>query len=219
MELPRPDLDRAADLRRLADRGNRRTVRAGEVLFHQGSTSTNVAVIEAGLVKVSYDDEHGRTTLITLLGRGTVIGEVGVITGQQRTSRVESLTTATVSFVAASVFVQTLLDVPALSLDLIDQIVGRQRRLNQARNDRDGLDVASRIANHLLRVQPILEPPNICPLSHEELASWVGAARPQVSEAVGGLRDLGLVETSRRRIEILDPEGLEAFVADAGDPG
>lgn len=214
MELPRPQQDRAADLARLADLGNRRTLREGQVLFHQGSSSTSVAVIESGLVKVSADDEAGRTSMITMLGAGTVVGEIGVITGTLRTSRVEALTRVPVSFVPASAFVQALLDIPVLSLDLIDQIVGQQQRLNRARQDRDVLDVTARIANHLVRVQPILEPDNICPLSHEELASWVGAARPQVSEAVGELRDMGLIATARRRIELIDLDGLTAYVAD-----
>ena len=46
------------------------------------------------------------------------------------------------------------------------------------------------------------------PLSQEEIASWVGASREAVSKALHVLRSLGIVETGRRRIAVLDLEAL-----------
>ena len=42
------------------------------------------------------------------------------------------------------------------------------------------------------------------PLSQEELASWIGASREAVSKAFQTLRSLGIVETGRRQVTILD---------------
>ena len=46
------------------------------------------------------------------------------------------------------------------------------------------------------------------PLSQEELASWVGASREAVSKAFQLLRTLGIVETGRRRVTVLDLDAL-----------
>jgi CRP/FNR family cyclic AMP-dependent transcriptional regulator len=46
------------------------------------------------------------------------------------------------------------------------------------------------------------------PLSQEELASWTGAPREAVSEALQLLRSLRIVETHRRHITLLDPDAL-----------
>jgi CRP-like cAMP-binding protein len=46
------------------------------------------------------------------------------------------------------------------------------------------------------------------PLSQEELASWIGASREAVSKAFQLLRSLGIVETGRLRVTVLDHEAL-----------
>ncbi len=42
------------------------------------------------------------------------------------------------------------------------------------------------------------------------MAALLGVSRQAVNEAVGELRDAGLIETGYRRISILDTVGLEA---------
>ena len=49
------------------------------------------------------------------------------------------------------------------------------------------------------------------PLSQDELAGLVAASRESVARALGSLRSLGLVSTSRRRLVVRDVEGLVAF--------
>jgi CRP/FNR family transcriptional regulator, cyclic AMP receptor protein len=46
------------------------------------------------------------------------------------------------------------------------------------------------------------------PLSQEELASWTGASREAVNKALQVLRSLHMIETGRRRLTVLDAEGL-----------
>ena len=51
------------------------------------------------------------------------------------------------------------------------------------------------------------------PLSQEELAAWAGASREAVSKALQLLRSLGIVETGRRRITVLDIDALRRRAA------
>jgi CRP-like cAMP-binding protein len=48
------------------------------------------------------------------------------------------------------------------------------------------------------------------PLSQDELGAWTGASRAGVAAALRTLRDLGWIETGRRRIVLLDSEALRA---------
>jgi len=46
------------------------------------------------------------------------------------------------------------------------------------------------------------------PISQEELAGWAGASREAITKALHDLRAIGLIETRRRHITVLDPEQL-----------
>jgi CRP-like cAMP-binding protein len=48
------------------------------------------------------------------------------------------------------------------------------------------------------------------PISREELASWTAASRAGLANALRTLRELGWVETERRRIRVVDLEALRA---------
>jgi CRP/FNR family transcriptional regulator, cyclic AMP receptor protein len=47
------------------------------------------------------------------------------------------------------------------------------------------------------------------PISEEELAGWTGSSREAVAKALATLRDFGAIRAERRRITVLDPEGLK----------
>ena len=51
------------------------------------------------------------------------------------------------------------------------------------------------------------------PISQEELAGWAGASREAAAKALQTLRELGLIRTERRRIVVLDEEGLRRVAA------
>jgi CRP/FNR family transcriptional regulator len=51
--------------------------------------------------------------------------------------------------------------------------------------------------------------------SQQELADSVGSVREVVARAIGELRDLGLIETSRRLTRVIDPWGLDDYAAAA----
>jgi CRP-like cAMP-binding protein len=46
------------------------------------------------------------------------------------------------------------------------------------------------------------------PISQEELAGWAGASREAITKALHDLRAVGLIQTHRRHITVLDAEQL-----------
>jgi CRP-like cAMP-binding protein len=48
------------------------------------------------------------------------------------------------------------------------------------------------------------------PITQEELASWTAASRESTARSLRTLRTLGLIETHRRRLIVLDLDGLRA---------
>jgi CRP-like cAMP-binding protein len=48
-------------------------------------------------------------------------------------------------------------------------------------------------------------------ITQDELAGWAGASRESVAKAMAVLRDLGWVETHRRRVIVLDLPALRRY--------
>ena len=69
--------------------------------------------------------------------------------------------------------------------------------------------IEQRCARWLLMCNDRVESPEY-PLTHEFLSQMLGVRRAGVSEAVGGLRDRGLIDYRRGWVQILDRDGLEA---------
>ncbi|RJO66444.1 MAG: cyclic nucleotide-binding domain-containing protein [Myxococcales bacterium] len=85
------DEDGRAEMKQL---GQLVHVQAGEVLIEEGSEGGSFYVLVSGRVKVSATKE-GREIVLTELGRGAVLGEVALITGQPRTASVTALEPST----------------------------------------------------------------------------------------------------------------------------
>jgi biotin operon repressor len=54
------------------------------------------------------------------------------------------------------------------------------------------------------------------PLSQEDLTAWTGASRAGVAGALRSLRDLGWIETERKKLLIRDVEALRSRATQAG---
>ena len=71
-----------------AERAELVRVRAGEWLFRAGDAADALYVVASGRVEVLLDDE--RSTRLASLGRGDVVGELGLLTGDARAASVRA---------------------------------------------------------------------------------------------------------------------------------
>jgi CRP/FNR family cyclic AMP-dependent transcriptional regulator len=73
------------------------------------------------------------------------------------------------------------------------------------------LDVPGRIARLLLQLADEGDGSKISrQITHHTIAQMVGSSRETVSRTIGNLADRGVVSVTRKHIEIVDREGLEA---------
>ena len=85
-----------ADLVELARVLRRRTLREGEILWHQGDEAREMVFIADGAVLASLDVPGDRTVEIGRAGPGETVGEIGLLDGGGHTMNVRVTETATV---------------------------------------------------------------------------------------------------------------------------
>jgi CRP-like cAMP-binding protein len=70
--------------------------------------------------------------------------------------------------------------------------------------------VAARLAALLLRLMK-KQGPVIAGFTHQELANTIGTYRETTTQTLGAFKRQGLIRIGRKRVEVLDPEGLRAI--------
>jgi len=125
--LDADDVDLAATARRLAVR----TVPAGTVLCRQGEPGGSTYVVVAGRLAVLRDDGDGDGEReIARLGRGQVVGEASMLTGEPRSATLVAVRDAVVGEVDEDAFHDLLVDHPAITREVLRQVVRRAERGN-----------------------------------------------------------------------------------------
>jgi CRP/FNR family transcriptional regulator, cyclic AMP receptor protein len=218
--------DEDADALRTA--GVRRTYGGHVTLVHQDDDAGPVVVLLGGRAKIAVT-EGGREAIFGVVGPGELIGELAAIEGSPRSTTVTTLEPVDALVIPRSDFLGLLNRRPRIAIAILRVVARRLRYADSQRAQYATLDVAGRLAQRLLELSERFGDEQAggieirLPLSQEELASWVGASREAVSKAFQLLRTLGIVETGRRRVTVLDLEALRRQahwgLAPDGGPG
>lgn len=202
----------------LHDRGKRARFAAGEHLLREGAPGEKVVLILSGRVKISRGGADGRATLLDFRGPGELVGELAVLDAAPRSSSVTAIEPVEALLVPASDF-RELLERPPVALELLRVLSERFRDADSKRIEFGATDTLGRVCARLLELaerygEPAPEGLTISvPISREELAGWTAASRAGLANALRRLRELGWIDTERRRITVTDPEALRARAA------
>jgi CRP/FNR family transcriptional regulator/CRP/FNR family cyclic AMP-dependent transcriptional regulator len=166
-------------------------------------------IIKKGQVKVSIVSEEGREVILSLLGTGTVFGELSLLDGKPRSANVTAIEETDLIMLRRADFVQLIYKMPQIAPALLAELATRLRRTDRQVEGLALLDVTSRISQTLLQLAADqgVETANGVIIenrpTHQELANMSGTTRETVSRVLKRLENQGYVECSGRKITIL----------------
>jgi CRP/FNR family transcriptional regulator, cyclic AMP receptor protein len=195
--------------------GHRRHWPAGELLFREGDAAQSAIVVVRGLVKIHKRARDGDELILSLSGPGDLLGEVSAVAGATRSA--DGVAVREVEAVVVPVAdLRTLLSLhPRLTLVLLEVVLRRLQIADQRRLEFAAAESLPRVTSRLLELAERFGVEATdgtlaveMPISQEELASWAAASRESTARALRTLRELGLIETHRKRLVVLDADGL-----------
>ncbi|HUY58241.1 MAG TPA: Crp/Fnr family transcriptional regulator [Solirubrobacteraceae bacterium] len=199
----------------LLSAGHVRRWSVGEVLFREGDTAGSAIVIVSGLVKIYKLGRDGDELILSLCGPGDLLGEVTAVQGATRSADAVALEAVEAAAVAVADLRALLARNPRLTLVLLELALRRLRLADQRRLEFAAAESLPRVTSRLLELAErfgVAGPDGTLavdmPISQEELASWAAASRESTARALRTLRELGLIETHRKRMVVLDADGL-----------
>ena len=197
----------AESLARVAAKATTMRLERNNILFSEGDGADELFVVLAGRIAIAKKSPDGRESLVALMERGDVFGEMPLFDGQPRSALARALERSELARVPFDV-VRTELDArPALLWDVVALFASRLRATDDALADAMLLDVTGRTAKRLLELSGEVDE-FVLPITQEELAGLVGASRERVNKAIAAFVRLGWIEQADRRYRILNRQRL-----------
>lgn len=185
----------------------RRELRRGDVLFAEGDDSDQLFLVESGRIAMSQRSVDGRESVIALMERGDLFGEMPLFDGLGRSAEARALEPSAVTVVEYEPVRAIYEDRPALLWSVVALLSQRLRVTDSALADSVFLDVTGRTAKRLLELAGDQDEFTL-PVTQEELAGMVGASRERVNKAIASFLRLGWLDQRDRRYRIVDREQL-----------
>lgn len=197
-----------ADHARLVDAAERIELIRNDVVFSEGAEPDACYVVIDGRIAIANKSVDGRESMVALMERGDLFGEMGLFDGLGRSAEARALEQSSVIRIPAEVLRALWEDKPDLLWSVVRLLSQRIRSTDEALADSFFLDVTGRTAKHLLELAGDREEFEI-PITQEELAGLIGASRERVNKAIASFLRLGWIEQNDRQYRILKRRELE----------
>ena len=180
----------------------------GDVVFTLEDEPDELFVVETGRIAIANRSDDGRESLIALMERGDLFGEMPLFDGLPRSAEARALEESSLIAIPYEPLREVFEAEPGHLWRVVELLAGRLRTTDEALADSVFLDVTGRTAKRLLELAGESDHFEL-PITQEELAGMVGASRERVNKAIASFVRLRWIEQHDRRYRITNREELE----------
>ena len=186
------------------------SVKRGKVFYRPEETGEVLFILKSGHVQLYRISPEGKKLVIASLGAGTLFGEMPLLGQQLHNTFAEAAEDCVIFVMSRKDLERLFLNKPQVALRVLD-ITGRRLRDVESRLQTMAFKgIPARLASLLLLLAEEHDSLEVIGLTHQDLAETVGTYRETATQVLNDLKAQGLIEIGRKRITILDPEGLLA---------
>jgi CRP/FNR family cyclic AMP-dependent transcriptional regulator len=198
-----------AQLLDLARVSRLQSIPRGGVLFCQSAEATAAYVVKSGCIDLILATPDGRELAINSMGPGDIFGELGVITGQPRSTGAIAREPSQVIAIPRRHFLTALEADPPLMRKMLETTSQRLGVSSQREGALAFLSASARLARILLQLSAQnRDRADLVVISQQALAQRVGVTRQTVAKVLGQWRRKGWIITGRGKIMLVDRPAL-----------
>lgn len=203
------DLSRR-EMAALGARAPRRTLDAGQIVYSPAEPVSLLYIVKRGRVRIYRIGADGRTVTTAVLEPGAVFGEMDLLGLRMRDNWGEALEPTDLCLMSRTDVRALLFTDPRIALRIAESLSLRIDELEQRLTDLSCKSIDERLAGTLLSLAR-RQPDDPIKLTHQQLASIVGASRERVTTALGEYVSADVVTVRRGKITIKDLGALRRF--------
>ena len=194
----------------------KRSLPKNTTLFGEGDRAEGFYLILAGGVKVFKISPDGKEHILHIFGPGEPLGEVAVFSGKDFPAFAETLKQSDLLYFPRSRFLDLASRQPQILLNMLATLSTRLRKFTQKIEQLTLKEVASRLSEALLEMagQSSVagrEDRVELRITKGQLASQLGTTPETLSRTFQKMTRLGLIRVEKRRVELLDRQGLQGL--------
>ncbi|HKG46605.1 MAG TPA: Crp/Fnr family transcriptional regulator [Pyrinomonadaceae bacterium] len=192
--------------------------RRGEFVYMPGDQSDSVYVLRKGRIKLSVLSESGKEIAIDIIQPGEMFGEFALVDESVRSNMTQALDDAAILVFDKHDFVNLLKNQSTLALNYIRMVGDRRRRMEKKLSDITSKEVPARVCELLHELSANTSPAgevhqNLIPLTHQDVASLIGASRQTTTSVLNDLMRSGYIELGRGWVRIKSLKDIQTYVA------
>jgi CRP/FNR family transcriptional regulator, cyclic AMP receptor protein len=193
----------------------------GQILYTPKERNEALFMLKKGRVRIYRVGPDGREFTLTVVGAGTVFGEMSLTAQRLENAYAEAMERVVVCKMRKHDLERLVMDKPQVGLKVMG-VLSKRLSLAEARMEDIALkEVPARLASFILQ---LIESEGVVTregykiptrYTHRQLATMIGSKRETVTKAFTLLQQAGAIELRQRRIHVRDIEALKK-VADQG---
>ncbi len=182
--------------------------RRGEQVYAPADAGDAALLVASGRIRLSSITPDGKQAILAYVEPGELFGELSVIGSQHREEFAEALIPSTVISIPAQALQAVMESSPELAIGVVKLIGLRRLRIERRLKSLLFRSHRDRLLHLLLELAEQYGEPQSqgmrlkIKLSHQDLASIIGATRETVTTTLGELQDAGVVTVDRRVITL-----------------
>ena len=188
------------------------------MIFMEKQPNRGIFIICEGEMKLSISSSEGKTLILRIAKPGDVVGLMAALSGSPYEVTAEALRPCQVAFVRRDDFLRLLSRHPEMNEAVVRQLGAQyQTACEQIRTLGLSGSVTERLGRLLLdwsaSPNAKLDSRITLPLTHEEIAEFIGTTRESVTRALGAFKTRQLIILRGSSLMIPDRAALESCIA------
>ena len=185
------------------------TGRRGKIFYMPEDTSEVLFLLKEGRVQLYRISPDGKKLVIATVGPGSIFGEMALIGQGMHNTFAEAIEDCVLLVMSRGDVERLLITKPKVALRIFEALGSRLRETESRQEEIAFKGIPARLASLLLHLAVEQGDETISGMTHQDLGERIGTYRETTTQTLNSFKAAGLIEIGRKRIEILDREGLE----------
>jgi CRP/FNR family cyclic AMP-dependent transcriptional regulator len=187
--------------------------RKGKILYMPEDTSEVLFLLKKGRIQLYRISPDGKKLVIATIGPGAVFGEMALIGQGMHNTFAEATEECVLCVMSRDDLERLLVTKPQVALRIFETLGQRLKEAELRLEEIAFKGIPARLASLLLQLAGDQGSDTITGLTHQDLGEQIGTYRETTTQTLNIFKTEGLIDIGRKRITILEREGLERIAA------
>lgn len=183
--------------------------RRGKIFYMPEDTSEVLFLLKEGQVQLYRISPDGKKLVIATIGPGAVFGEMALIGQGMHNTFAEATEDCVLCVMSREDVERLLVTKPKVALRIFEALGDRLKETEARLEELAFKGIPARLASLLLQLAEERGSDTITGMTHQDLGEQIGTYRETTTQTLNAFKADGLIEIGRKRIKILDREGLQ----------